>query len=251
MTNVYAQTAVYAHRAWSPIGAIELKSKYHANMGKAVVAVIVLFGAVIGGVALAKMLMEPVPTDGIQSVDYVYEIADLGPPPSLTEEPPQISITQEIQKPIFTIPVPVPDNEVSVEYKLPSHEELATYNPGKIDLNGDLSGIAIRIQPDTEIMEPTIVFVPFDEKPISVKMVTPKYPQMARTTQLEGTVTLNIHIDTKGTVDQALVSSCTTPNVGFEEAAIQSALQGKWRPAMQNKQPVAVWVSYPVVFRLK
>ena len=40
-------------------------------------------------------------------------------------------------------------------------------------------------------------------------------------------------------------------NAGFEEAALDAAWDRKYRPAMQNNQPVAVWVAYQVRFTLK
>jgi protein TonB len=38
---------------------------------------------------------------------------------------------------------------------------------------------------------------------------------------------------------------------GLDEAAIESVRQAKFTPAIQNHKPVAVWVSYPVRFKLR
>jgi len=39
-------------------------------------------------------------------------------------------------------------------------------------------------------------------------------------------------------------------NAGFEEAALKAARKRKYRPALQNGQPVAVWVTYKKIFKL-
>jgi outer membrane biosynthesis protein TonB len=36
----------------------------------------------------------------------------------------------------------------------------------------------------------------------------------------------------------------------LREAALKAAWKSVWRPAIQNKKPVAVWVAYPVKFKL-
>jgi TonB family protein len=47
------------------------------------------------------------------------------------------------------------------------------------------------------------------------------------------------------------VAKSSGSNVGFDEAAVEAALQCIYKPAIQNGQPVAVWVTYPVEFKLK
>jgi TonB family protein len=52
-------------------------------------------------------------------------------------------------------------------------------------------------------------------------------------------------------VRDALIAKSSGSNVGFDEAAIKAALQRRYRPALQNGRPVAVWVTYKIVFRLE
>lgn len=40
-------------------------------------------------------------------------------------------------------------------------------------------------------------------------------------------------------------------NNGCDEAAIAAVKKVKWKPAIHRKNPVKVWFSVPVVFRLK
>jgi protein TonB len=86
---------------------------------------------------------------------------------------------------------------------------------------------------------------------VIISLPTPKYPEMARKAAIEGKVYVEVLIDTRGKVCGARIIKDSGANAGFEEAALEAAWKGEWRPAMQNKQPVAVRVSYPVVFKLK
>jgi hypothetical protein len=46
------------------------------------------------------------------------------------------------------------------------------------------------------------------------------------------------------------VVSCTRPSLGFEDAAITAGYKIKYRPAIQNGNPVGVWITYQVIFLL-
>ncbi len=49
----------------------------------------------------------------------------------------------------------------------------------------------------------------------------------------------------------AIVAKESGANAGFEEAALEAARRSTWTPALQNNQPVRVWISYEVKFRLR
>ena len=74
---------------------------------------------------------------------------------------------------------------------------------------------------------------------------------MALKAQIEGTVWVKVLVDKTGNVRDAVVVKPSGANAGFEEAALEAAKKGKWKPAIQNKQPVAVWVSYEIKFQLR
>jgi TonB family protein len=73
---------------------------------------------------------------------------------------------------------------------------------------------------------------------------------MAVKAQIEGVVKVKVLVDKAGNVRDAMVVKASGANAGFEEAALEAAKKGKWKPAIQNKQPVAVWVSYDIKFNL-
>jgi protein TonB len=94
-------------------------------------------------------------------------------------------------------------------------------------------------------------FVAFDEEPQLLVAPEPVYPEMAKKAGVTGIVWIKVLVDTDGNVRDAIIVKESGVNAGFEEAALDAAWDRKYRPAMQNNQPVAVWVAYKVRFTLK
>ena len=57
--------------------------------------------------------------------------------------------------------------------------------------------------------------------------------------------------DRMAMVKDVRIAKPSGSNVGFDEAAMEAAYQFRYKPAIQNGQPVAVWVTYQVNFLLK
>lgn len=77
-----------------------------------------------------------------------------------------------------------------------------------------------------------------------------EYPEVARKARIEGRSVIWAKIDKKGNVVETRVQK----SLGFEpcdEAARKAIEAVKWDPALQRDQPVSVWVSVPVDFRLR
>ena len=98
------------------------------------------------------------------------------------------------------------------------------------------------------------VFVPFDTPPepvggykaIQTKLV---YPELAVKAGIEGRVLVNTQINVNGEVTETKVVQSLGPN-GCDEAAVAAIRAVKWQPAMNRDQPVKVWISVPIDFRL-
>ncbi len=93
-------------------------------------------------------------------------------------------------------------------------------------------------------------FVAYDTPPKLIRLVKPKYPDIARKAGIEGMVILKILVDVDGKVIDARVLK-SLGNVGCDEAAVKAAKKCLFEPALQRDKPVKVWVSYPVRFILK
>jgi TonB family protein len=243
-------TITYAHRQWSPIGAIELKASYRRNMTRATLAVIMFLAVILGGVALGKLLSPKEEVLIVRNTPIKIGAAEIGLPPSLTEKTVQVVVSLDKMIPVFAIPEAAPDVDVDIDYVVIAPGDYAQLSPNPtIDL-GSPGGFTV-VSPDTGILPSAGVFVPYDEEPVVISLPTPRYPEMARKAEIEGKVYIEVLIDTRGKVRDARIIKDSGANAGFEEAALEAAWKGEWRPAMQNKQPVAVRVSYPVVFKLK
>jgi TonB family protein len=95
-----------------------------------------------------------------------------------------------------------------------------------------------------------IRLVETDRMPECVSAVVPKYPKSAKENRIEGEVWLQVLVDKQGDVGEVRVFRKSKSDVGFEQAAMDAALKWKYRPALCNRKPVAVWILYTLKFRL-
>jgi TonB family protein len=94
-----------------------------------------------------------------------------------------------------------------------------------------------------------IEFVSFSKAPGIIHQSRPEYPEIARSSHMEGNVVLLIYIDERGDVRNAVVQS--SPGLpALDEAAINAAYKCKFTPAEQQGVPVGVWYSLVMEFRL-
>jgi periplasmic protein TonB len=92
-------------------------------------------------------------------------------------------------------------------------------------------------------------FYAFDEAPVLIKFVSPKYPDLARQAGIEGTVLLNVLVGDDGKVVQvSVIQSDVTP--AMEKAAQEAAKQFMFKPAKQRTVAVKARVAIPIRFKL-
>jgi protein TonB len=75
-----------------------------------------------------------------------------------------------------------------------------------------------------------------------------KYPEIARRAGIEGQVVVRALVDKNGRVVNTMIDQ--SDNKALEEAAVEAVKKTPFTPAIQNKNPVAVWVQIPVIFKL-
>lgn len=93
-------------------------------------------------------------------------------------------------------------------------------------------------------------YVAFDRLPDPEYIAQPEYPALARQAGIEGTVYLKIRVGLDHRVhDAVVISSDVTP--AMERAAVEAALECRYRPAMQGPVAVEVWVPMRIEFRLE
>ncbi len=103
-----------------------------------------------------------------------------------------------------------------------------------------------RVRPDPEVFVPVEQEPTFDAEDLASRV---KYPELARRSNVEGTVVLRVLVDEQGRAVEAIVDRCDAAIL--EPEARRAVLATPFTPALQNKQPIAVWVQVPVVFSLR
>jgi TonB family protein len=232
------------------LGSYELKSTYQKNMA-------IGFG-VSGGVhivvILGILILSSISNKPIKAPEYIINTkANLIVPPSLSQQQEQIKVQtpEHVAKPAVGLPAPVPDEEAPEEAKVLNQDELANLAPtapvANLDanINVDVNKVVDELLPSPD------QFVPFQDAPVQVTTVQPKYPDLAQRANIEGVVWVKALVDKEGKVRDVIIVKPSGANAGFEEAAIDAAKQTVWKPAISNGQPIAVWVTYKVEFKLK
>jgi protein TonB len=90
-------------------------------------------------------------------------------------------------------------------------------------------------------------FTAFDEPPQVIRQVPPEYPELARQSETEGVVLVQIGVNEFGDVIEATVVQGVPM---LNQAAIQAVMQWKFRPAKQRDQAVPVRIVVPIRFTL-
>jgi TonB family protein len=89
-----------------------------------------------------------------------------------------------------------------------------------------------------------------ERPPIPLIQPEPEYPPVAKQARIEGKVILQIVVDTKGDVTNIKVKK-SMGHTGMDEAAIKAVTQWKFKPAMTNNKPVAVFIDVTINFKLE
>jgi protein TonB len=92
------------------------------------------------------------------------------------------------------------------------------------------------------------VFVASQEKPEMLHFHPPDYPEMARISQLEGTVIVKVLVGPDGSVMAAEILQGVHPMLN--RSALAAARKCKFKPGKQRNIPVKAWMAIPYRFRL-
>lgn len=225
-------------------GATELKNLYKKFLTRGLTVAVALHIAGIGvywGSIYLKREDEPVAT--VRILKY----SEMGPPPSITnsQAAPAIAVSAPTVKPSVGIPVAVPDAEVNPEQTIASQQEMSQ----AVGPVGEAKGGAAVVEQDIKVDEEPAEFVPVEKYPEAVKIVQPKYPDLAMRAGVEGVVYVKAWVDREGKVRKTLIVKSDAEVL--DQAAMEAVQQWVFTPAIMNKGPVSVWVTVPVRFKLQ
>jgi len=198
---------------------------------------------------LAARTFKPEPKHA--PVVRVVKIADLGVPPSLTQNAAApVNVAAQVAPPSIGVPEPVPDFQAPNLTMASQAEMAAALTPTDLSSLGSGGGDSLVVDIDalTRDRSPSPdEFVAVEEMPTIIQTVNPVYPEMARQAEVEGTVMLRLLVGKDGKVKDAIVTQGVTM---LNEAAVDAAKQFVFRPALQQHRPVEVWVQIPMRFSL-
>lgn len=92
------------------------------------------------------------------------------------------------------------------------------------------------------------MFLAFDTYPQVIQSAKPKYPELARKAEVEGTVVVMVTIDETGKVIKAWIGESSAEILN--QAALEAAYKFRFTPAMQRDVPVKATISIPFRFSL-
>ncbi|MEP7028563.1 MAG: energy transducer TonB [Candidatus Eisenbacteria bacterium] len=169
---------------------------------------------------------------------------ELQAPPSLQQTPPTVTVSAPAAPPAAGIPLPTADEQVQQEQTIATQEELAqTIGSGETGGHGD----SLVIAPPSDALPNFGEYVYVEELPEAITKVQPEYPDIARQSNMEGTVVVQALVGKDGRVKDTKV---VKPVPVFDDAAVAAVKRWVFKPALSNNKPVAVWVAVPVKFSL-
>jgi len=144
------------------------------------------------------------------------------------------------------VPIPWDDAQAQVD---------TVDNPLNYQNNTLPPGVDIIVNPSNNVRPEDVTNVDqvnitdFSEPPVVVSEARPRYPDLARDAGVEGDVVLLVYIDEEGRVRNALVQSSPGLPV-LDDEAKKAAYKCTFKPARQQGQPVGVWYSIVMQFRI-
>ena len=183
----------------------------------------------------------------------IHSVAELAPPPSIDNEdvqpvtPPPPS---NVVKPNLGVPVPVPD-AIAPQLTLPDMNQPAPQSA--VVSNGPVTQAPnLVIAAPVEEKDPSPDdFVDVSEEPEPIQPIEKLivYPEVARSSGLEGKVVVQALIGMDGTVE--IVDVLKSDYDLFKDAAIDAMKRAKFTPARQNGTPLKIWITRTINFKLK
>jgi protein TonB len=180
----------------------------------------------------------------------MIKFTDMGVPPSITKQnqpqAAQLNVAGQAAPPSIGIPEPVPDEQAQTTTIATQAEMSDALAPiTATDLTGGADSIIVDYEKDTSPKPGD--FVAFDELPVLLSAEQPQYPELAKEAGITGTVRVNVLVGKDGRVKKAIAMD--GPEL-FRPAAVEAAMRARFKPALQGRNPVEVWVLIPFNFEL-
>ena len=229
---------------------IESKPQKQRSLGSTIFS-LVAHGVVITlSVIATKQVGEAVAEEVMQKVEFV-EIKKDEPPPPDAPPPPDVVAPPPIAKgfQVLTAPVNIPDviPEIDLSKKLTNEADFS----GKGVAGGIASGV---VGGTPQVIDNNQTFFDFQvEKPVAPVPGTgnPRYPDILRSSSIEGEVLAQFVVDTTGRVEVATFKVIRTSHELFSASVRQALPQMRFLAAEVGGRKVKQLVQQPFVFALQ
>ncbi len=234
-------------------GSIELKYFVGKNLVRGLVISVLIHSAVVASPYIATLFQDEIPPPPSQVYDIttaLKKLKQLDP----TKAPPKIA-RPKLALPKVVVPIAVKEDEVPEEQpEMMKQEDIVqaiVEDYGTDSLAIDPSQIVID---DTEGEIPSFEqFIPFEVAPQPLPDFSPQpaFPDMAQRAGVSGKVTAQVYVDKKGEVKKWRIVQAKPEKLGFEEEVEKVLPKWKFTPAIQQGNPVGVWIAIPFNFKVQ
>jgi protein TonB len=233
-------------------GSFELKKLVGRNLLRGLVISVLVHAAVVAAPYVADLFKHE---EDIPRRVVVIDMSTLIKLKSLRETPEQVQVARpKIAPPKAAVPIAVPQEQVEEQQELmPSQKELSDIMAQGSDEDLDIGpGTDVVIKEEGEIPDPG-VFVPFEVAPTPLPDFSPQpaFPEMAKLAGVQGKVVIQIYVDKKGFVKKWKIASEKPADLGFGDEVIKIIPKWQFTPAIQQGNPVGVWIAIPFNFQYK
>jgi protein TonB len=245
---------------WSPYSFVQMKRfKTKAALVGFLVAM-ALSSIVIGG--YFAWFLAKVEAESKRKVNISKILLSQLPPPPLADAPPVVAPPPVVEShgPAARAgtPVPVPDVLVAPDVKEFANIDQISRASSKGGDGVDLGylGIAneevsVEVREKEEIPD-MYEFVSVEKEPyLDIRDLQSRveYPEIARRANIQGKVLVRVLVGKDGIPKKSIVEMSDSELL--EPAAVKAIMKSVFTPAVQNNQPVACWVSIPVLFVIR
>lgn len=177
-------------------------------------------------------------TDVLVDTNLVY----LNQPQQQEEQPKVVQLDVQL-KGFQTVVAPT-----TIPTDIPPINLQEKFDPRDYTGTGVEGGIGTGMVPDAgQVYAEAVV----EEKPEMLSGPMPEYPQLLRTASIEGTVIVQVIVDTMGRAEPNSIKIIRSPNPGFDQPVKSAVQRALFRPARVHGRAVRVLVQIPYNFTLR
>jgi TonB family protein len=219
---------------------IEPETKEDKRPMKIAIALAIVVHVVFFAMTIPEGRETPMRIGKQKSVYVVKQVRFKPPPPRAEQQIPQ----KKERKRVIPIPDPTPEE--------PEPIRVAEIEAPEVDLVGDsdvIFGIPEGPPGPGTSGGPALRMDGNITPPVKIHAPTPRYTEEGRQSRVQGVVILEAIIDDQGNVDSVKVLK-GLPH-GLSESAVATAREWKYKPAMLDGEPVAVFFNLTIRFSLQ